>query len=287
MKYLYLILLLLISTSCSQTIEKENIISVSIAPLKFFVDEICDGDFEVNVLVPDGASAETYEPTPTAIKNVAKSKAFISVGLLDTEINIINYFKDKNDIISVELHKNCNLLESNCACAHHEHNHSHSHTDMGKDIHIWISVQNSKSIAKDTYETLIMLNSDSLEKYKQNYEALLNSLNRVDSIFTSHKGKVNNVLVYHPFLGYIAEEYHFSQLSIEDEGKEPSAKRIKELIIEAKNKGIKTIFYQSQFPVSSVESIAKELSAKTVKIDPLEYNHIQNLVDIANSISNE
>ncbi|MFI3261863.1 MAG: zinc ABC transporter substrate-binding protein [Rikenellaceae bacterium] len=285
MKFLPLLLLLLVS--CTQSIEKENQITVSIEPLKYFVDEISGGDFKVHVLVPNGASAETYEPTPSDIKNTIKSKAFISVGLLDTEVNIIEYLKKKDDIINIELYQSCDLVESSdCSCGSH-HNHNHSHSVANLDPHIWMSVQNSKKIAESTYNTLIMLNRDSLEKYTSNFELLIKSLNTVDSIFLTKQSNIKTVLVYHPFLGYLANEYNFEQVSIEDEGKEPSAKKIKELITEAKHEGIKTVFYQSQFPTSSVESIAKEISAKTVKINPLEYNHIENLINIANSLSNE
>ncbi|MFI3268249.1 MAG: zinc ABC transporter substrate-binding protein [Rikenellaceae bacterium] len=294
MKYLYFTLLLSMASCAQQTVEKDNTITVSIDPLKYFVDKISGGDFEVNVLVPKGASAETYEPTPSDIKNVTKSKAFISVGLLDTEINIIEYLEKKNDILNIELYKNCELIESDgcgCGSAHHSHNETshdeHGHSHLSQDPHIWISVKNSRQIAKDTYEALVMLNRDSLNKYNENYSNLINSLNEVDSVFSANKGIVNTVLVYHPFLGYLADEYSFTQVSIEDEGKEPSAKKIKELITDAKNEGIKTVFYQSQFPTSSVESIAKELSAKTVKIDPLEYDHIQNLINISNSLRYE
>ena len=62
--------LILLLASCGQTnqsVEKENI-TVSILPIKFFVDRIGGGDFNVNVMVPPGASPETFEPTALQMK---------------------------------------------------------------------------------------------------------------------------------------------------------------------------------------------------------------------------
>ena len=45
-----------------------KIITVSIAPFKYFVEEIAGNDFTVNVMVPAGADPHIYEPFPGADK---------------------------------------------------------------------------------------------------------------------------------------------------------------------------------------------------------------------------
>lgn len=75
-------------------------------------------------------------------------------------------------------------------------------------------------------------------------------------------------------------------MAIESDGKEPSAKRLAELIRMARKDGIHDIFYQNQFPASVVETIARDINARTVAIDPLRENVIENIDSITDLITN-
>ena len=92
-------------------------------------------------------------------------------------------------------------------------------------------------------------------------------------------------IIYHPALSYYARDYGITQVAIEQDGKEPSAKRLAELINQARADGIKRLFYQSQFPASSVEIIAKDIAAESVQIDPLREDVIANIQEITNLIT--
>ena len=75
------------TTSCQQhKVDNRPTISVSIAPLAFLTEQIVDSDFVINTLVPSGANVETYEPTPTQMRQVAQSQFYIS-----TEIFVLQY----------------------------------------------------------------------------------------------------------------------------------------------------------------------------------------------------
>ena len=72
--------------------------------------------------------------------------------------------------------------------------------------------------------------------------------------------------------------------AIEADGKEPSARRLTELIRQARRDGIRRIFYQNQFPASVVEVIARDIDADYVEIDPLREDVIANIDAITDSI---
>ena len=56
---------IMLLTACITNNRQNNrILYVSIQPLQSLVDSIVGGDFEAEVLVPAGASPETFEPTP-------------------------------------------------------------------------------------------------------------------------------------------------------------------------------------------------------------------------------
>ena len=74
MKQKYLSLFILLSVTfimldCSQGKRSENIddktiLTVTIDPQRYFIEQIAGDNFTINTLVPPGTSPETYEPAP-------------------------------------------------------------------------------------------------------------------------------------------------------------------------------------------------------------------------------
>ena len=94
-------------------------------------------------------------------------------------------------------------------------------------------------------------------------------------------------MIYHPALTYYARAYGIEQVAIEQDGKEPSAKRLARLIEQARRDSIRVVFYQSQFPASTVEVIAEDIGAQSVRIDPLAEDVVGNISYITDLITAE
>ena len=92
-------------------------------------------------------------------------------------------------------------------------------------------------------------------------------------------------IIYHPALTYLARDYGLEQVAIENDGKEASAKRIAQIISQARADGIKSVFYQSEFPESSVKVICEDIGANAVEINPLAENIFANIREIARLIT--
>ena len=82
--YLFIYIALCICfTSCIETkkeVEKERIY-VSIAPIKPLVEAIVGDDFDIEILVPAGASPETFEPTAKQFVDLNKLGAVVTKGV--------------------------------------------------------------------------------------------------------------------------------------------------------------------------------------------------------------
>ena len=81
----HLFLLLLLSLSAckgGRTSSEKPILTVSIEPLRWVVSHIAGEDYEVTTLMPQGASPETYEPTPRQMINLSQSEILFSVGTM-------------------------------------------------------------------------------------------------------------------------------------------------------------------------------------------------------------
>ena len=254
-------------------------IFVSIAPLKALVSEITGDDFDIEVLVPSGASPESYEPSLRQFAALNNSTLVFSVGLIDFEQNLVSKISDRSKVI--DLSRGIELIEGECS--HHHHGHQHAH---GVDPHIWSSPSTLKVMAANVYEAVHGLYPDSL-KYAVRYDALSERLNTLDAAVSEICANAGHryFVIYHPALTYLARDYGLEQISVEHEGKEPGAKRIAAIIDRARRDGVRKIFYQSQFPKSVVETIAGDIGAEPVEIDPLAEDLFDNLERITRLIT--
>lgn len=262
----------------------EKRVIVSIAPLKPLVENILGDDFEVSILVPQGASPETFEPTPKQLREVESARFVFGTGLLEFEQELLHRIARNKQIINTS--QGIELIAGTCSHAHHSHSnctHNHAH---GVDPHIWCSPKSLSKIAENIYNTIACEMPDST-KYGERYTTLCAKLLELDEEVSEacRQSHHNTFFIYHPALTYLARDYGLTQVAIEHEGKEPSAKHLARIIEQARNEGIKHIFYQSEFPASSVEVICKDANATCVEINPLEEDIFENIRHIVSLIT--
>lgn len=293
MKHSIMALLAALSlAACTPEPEPEReTLCVSILPLRSLVGEIVGDDFRIDVLVPSGASPETFEPTPRQIVALDKARMIFGVGLLDFEVSLLQKIENREKLVI--LSRGIKLLEGTCAHARHhdtvdggraeEDAHNHAH---GIDPHIWTSPRELQRMAANAYEAIHAAWPDST-KYTENYRRLSRELQELDRRTAGKiaRSGVKAFIIYHPALTYYARDYGIRQEAVETDGKEPSAKRLAELIRMARREGIRQIFYQKQFPASVVETIARDMDARTVAIDPLREEVIANIDSITDLIT--
>ncbi|MCK9302880.1 MAG: zinc ABC transporter substrate-binding protein [Bacteroidales bacterium] len=259
--------------SCKNKVEKENTIAVSIIPIKYFVDRIVGDKWEVFSVIPPNANHTTYEPVPSDLKKVAKAKIFFESGNMGFEDAWIERFKSISaDCQFVDISDNIQKMGG----------HYHDGEYHGADPHYWLSPSDAAIIADNIAYTMIQIDPDNSEFYQDNYQKLKADIAVVaDSLYKMLKPISGSAfLIYHPSLTYFAHDFSLQQIAIEEHGKEPSAAYMAQIIDIAKEKNIKTIFYQSQYSGQSVENIAKEIGATTICFDPLAYNWDTNLLEI-------
>ena len=266
-------------SACSpQPASQEKTLYVSILPIRSLVKEIVGEDFRIEVLVPPGASPETFEPTPRQFIGLNEAQLVFNVGLLEFETALLDKIEDRTKI--VDLSRGIVRIEG--SCAHAGRNGSdHAH---GVDPHVWTSPRALQRMAKNAYEAIHARWPDSA-KYTANHARLQEELRQLD-LRTAEKiarSGIRYFIIYHPALTYYARDYGLRQEAVEADGKEPSAKRLTALIRQARKDGIGRILYQSQFPVSVVETIARDIGAECTEIDPLREDaiaHIDSITDL-------
>lgn len=262
---------------------------VTMAPQKYFVDQISGGQVPVSVMVEPGANPHAYEPKPRQMTELAKAKIYFTIG--DTFDSVwLPRIKNASPGITV-VHTEQGVAKIPMAEHHHdgeEHGHEDAHHhctedhDHGTlDPHIWLDPALVKIQARNIRDALTVADPAQAEQYAANTAAFEQKLDELDqdirSILSPLPENQRTFLVFHPSWGYFAKAYGLHQVPVEVGGKEPSPKELSAIIAKAKETGAKVIFVQPQFSEKSASVIAKQIGAQVVRLDPLSEDWEQNM----------
>lgn len=242
---------------------------VTIPPQAEFVEKVGGEHLQVTVLVPPGANPHTYEPTARQMIEVAKAKIYFQVGSgIDLELT----FTEK--LIKI----NSGIIVINC---------SEGIQIVDRDPHVWLSPKNAKIIVKNIYKALVQVDPENEEYYRRNMESYLKELESLDEEIRRILENLTDrcFIVYHPAWGYFARDYNLTQIPVEKEGKEPTARGLMALIDQARELNKKVIFVSPQFDRRKAETIAENIDGKVVFLDPLAKDYVNNLRLVALKIA--
>jgi zinc transport system substrate-binding protein len=265
-----------------------NVIA-SILPQKYFIQKIGGDRVNVSVMVLPGANPATYEPKPRQMVNLSKAKIYFAIGV-PFENNWLPKFSRTNPgMMVVATQSGIKKLPMKTGGHHHDEiQNGHEKPVTGtKDPHIWLSPPLVMVQAKNILDGLVRADPKGQNKYEANYTAFLRELKDLDEEIRKDlqtTGPNHRFVVYHPSWGYFAHAYGLEQIPIELEGKQPSPRKLLELVQEARKDGIKVIFVQPQFSEKSAETIAHAIGGKVVVADPLAEDWKNNLLHVVKKI---
>ncbi len=276
-KHLLPLLTLLLFVACNPQTTKKPILTVSILPQKYLVEKIAGNYFEVNVMIKPGASPATYAPSPQQMSQLENAVAYLRIGHIGFEQTWIVRIKEANPNLKVtDTSKGIQLIY-----AKEEQHGDHVHL-RGIDPHVWMSPSTLREVAQNTFKLLLSLAPDQKNLFTRNYEQLEKEIDEVQQLAKAKlSGKTGRkFMIFHPALGYLARDYSLEQLSLEHDGKEPSAQHLRHIIDEANTENIRIIFIQKEFNTEQAETVAREINGQIIQINPLEYNWPEQMKEI-------
>lgn len=267
--------------------EKEKpIITVTLEPQRYFTEAIAGDKFAVVSMVPKGSSPETYDPVPQQLVSLGDSKAYFRIGYIGFEQTWMDRLMDNTPHIQVfDTSKGVDLILN-----HEEPGHGHGNHDghfHAVEPHIWNSATNALILAGNTYKALCTLDKANQPYYLARYDSLCQRIQQTDSLIRRQLAEpetAKSFLIYHPALSYFARDYGLHQISIEEEGKEPSPGHLKELIDLCKAEDVRVIFVQPEFDKRNAETIAQQTGTKVIPINPLSYHWEEEMLNVANAL---
>lgn len=310
--------LMLLTGACGSKSGQENsdantceskVLTVSIEPQRQILEQLAGPSYTVKTMLSRGSNPETFDPSTGDRLAADKSAIYFATGVLPFEERLESSIKAEyvntgagiNYIYGTHSHHHghdgmhkghADDGHGHESHEHHDHecNHegheSHEH-DGAPDPHYWSSVDGARTIAHNMATALIKHTPDSaavinarLDRLMSHYDSLSTEL---DSILTPLQG--TTFAVWHPSLSYFARDYGMTQLSLGTEGKELSAKMLREAIDKARAAGVKVLFFQQEYDSRQAEPLSNGIGARLVTINPLDYDWEGQLKLVADEIA--
>lgn len=274
-------------SGCSSRPIAKPIITVSIQPQQYLLEQIVGDKMDVRCLLVNGGNPENYEPSLTHLMNLEKSEAYFQIGNVGFESAIIDRIRANNpDLKIYNTSDSVKLIIGSHTGISDDDHHDHSHEI---DPHTWSSVRNGKIIATNMYKAIVNMDPRNEKYYTGKYNALmtrLDSLDKTISIMLEPK-KGTAFMVWHPSLSYFARDYGLRQVSMSVDGKEMSVQSMKEKIGGARDESVSVFFSQKDFDTRQASVLTDELNVKVVPINPLSYDWENELLGVASALAAE
>jgi len=276
MKTKTIILLLAVLTVACKDAPKtrldKRVIIVTIEPLRYFAEQIVGDRFVVETMVPTGGNPETYEPSAKQMINLSYSDMYIKVGSIGFERTWMKRL-EANAPHSIVIDSSEGIIPARTV-------------NGVVDPHTWMSATNAAIIARNIYKAVASIDAKDSLYFKANLEKLIADIEKVDTEIRAAltKEKSRAFLIYHPTLTYYARDYDLRQIPLEEEGREPSAQQMKDIINAAKESGVKTFFIQQEFSNRNTEVIVKSIGAHKEEINPLSYDWRKEMINVVKKL---
>ncbi len=290
---------------------------VSIAPQKFFVQQIGRDLVDVQILVAPGADPHSYEPKPQQMAALSKATIYFAIGVpfekvwlekiaaTNPQMTIVHTDRGIQKMVmgahhhdghAVEEHEGHHRTQAN-AEHHREGDHQHGngdhhaekehdgdhHEHAGLDPHIWLSPPLVRTQARTISTALKTIDPANRGVYDANLRQFVTQIDRLDNELRQTLGGQSGMqfMVFHPAWGYFADAYGLQEVPIEIEGKDPKPAQLKALIQHARESDIRVVFVQPQFSTKSASVVAQEIGGQVVFADPLAEDWMANLREVA------
>lgn len=266
--FVVLIITALLLTACGSPAQPESGKLNVVATHSILGDAVANigGDkINLQVLVPAGGDAHTFEPSPQDSAKLNNANLLFENGLeFETWLDDM-YTASGSEAVRVVVSDGVEPREMEEE--HHDEEVEEEHDHGEHDPHIWQSVANWIIAAQNIRDALVKADPANAEAYTANASAYISELETLDSYIFDQVNTLpaerRKLITSHDSLGYFADRYGFEIAgtalgSVSTETADPSAQQIAALVDEIKAIGVPAIFAENVHNPKLMEQIANE-----------------------------
>ena len=225
-------------------------IVTTLFPAYDFARELCGGRCEIVLLVPPGAEAHSYEPTPQDLLRIQSCDLLICNGG-ESEAWLDTLLDGADGAFAVLSMLDCvdALEEEHKEGMQRIREEEDEEDEIEYDEHVWTSPRNAAVICRAICEELCALDEAGAEEYRGNCESYCAKLDELDAAFRDIVAEARgNCLIFADRFParYFVEEYgldYFAAFPGCADDTEPSARTVAFLIDRVREQDIPAVLY--------------------------------------------
>ena len=235
----------------------------SFYPLYFFSRQIGGDKADVANIVPSGAEPHDYEPTAQDMARIERSRLIVlNGGGLEAWGGNIRKNIDADKAIVVAAGEGLTTQRAT------------EKGQMETDPHVWLAPRLAQKMVERIAEAFGQADPANRDYYRTNANSLKIKLSNIDMEYrqglSNCKGKI--IITSHAAFGYLAADYGLNQTPIAglSPDAEPSPRQLADIAKFAGDNKVKYIFFESLVSPKLSQTIATEVGAQTLVLNPIE-----------------
>ncbi|HZV80761.1 MAG TPA: zinc ABC transporter substrate-binding protein [Geobacteraceae bacterium] len=245
-------------------------IVTTIFPLYDFVRAIGGESVSVQLLLPPGVEAHSFEPKPEDIVRVSKADLFVytNAEMEPWGESLFRGVEGSTSPQRVEAGAGARYLNVRTGGEADPHGHDSS---RGRDPHIWLDIANAKIMVDNIATAMCAKAPTKRELFMANAAAYKKRLDELENRFREGLAVCRTREFIHGghfAFAYLAERYKLSYLSAYGitADSEPSPRRMMELVRTIREHKLKAIFFEELLAPRVAETVAGETGAKLIRL---------------------
>ena len=248
-------------------------VAASFYPMAEFARNVGGDKAEVFVLVPDGAEAHDWEPSPADLSRLGKAQVFVYNGVVEPWAKQALTALSERKILAVQTGLG---LYERAGEAHEEEHHHHDHgCAHGKqDPHVWISPKKAIKQVERIAAILCEADEKNAKYYQDNSAKYLEQLKALDTQLANVAKKAPRkvFVTAHAAFGHLADDYGLRQMAVNglSPHAEPTPADLQRLIKVVQEEKVRYVFFETLTDPKLAKLVAEETGAEISVLDPLE-----------------
>jgi zinc transport system substrate-binding protein len=247
----------------STTPEGKISVVASFYPIYFLASQIGGDKADVINITPAGGEPHDYEPTPQDMTRIESANLVVlNGGGLEAWGDSVKQNIDPQKTVLVVAGEGLTTRRV---------------VEDGENIvdpHVWLSPALAEEMADRIEQGYMKADPANTDYYAKNAADLKIKLSQLDTEYKQGLASCQrkDIITSHAAFGYLAATYGLNQVAISglSPEEEPSAKDLAEVANFAKKNGVKYIFFESLVSPKLSQTIATEIGAQTLVLDPIE-----------------
>jgi zinc transport system substrate-binding protein len=276
---------------CTSAAAAQRMIAIaSIFPVADLVQQIGGERWEVLTLLPAGASAHTYEPTPEQVRQIAQASVIFQIGLgLEFWLEKLVRSAKNPALGNIDLSAGIETIpipspelpptpQKGTRGGHAPNRHQlskevqHAHHHEGPDAHYWLDPIRMLQVVSRIEQELTTLDPDHATMYAERVQRLRAGLEQLHEEIIQRTARLQNrrFIALHAAWTYFAPRYDLVQAAVVEPfpGREPSPRYLAGLAQLMRRERVRAVVIEPQLSTTAAQALARETGARVGMLDP-------------------